>query len=376
MTPVRLIIAILIYAGTCVACTWTPTASSTQRISGVGASAACNGQDFASRVLMVLPDKTTQAPTAAMQTDLSSAYCKASQRFQHHLDNIDEIYIDATHCPNGDLTQCTSVLQSAWGQRMAGGYTQIGIPAGLWPSSQASAQLYPDYEAAVLSNLVQLWWRGSALQPKFSTTAHSSGSENTSWMTVLAALAHEMGHVQWYEAAARSGYGFKYDFTRLTKCNFFIAWTENTDTDPATNISGYLEPPGRWRLFGTSGNVSDGGAQPSSNDHSSSPTLNNPLDSNSYAKASNDQQRATLLNTIYSTPWPWASFWAGDTPDEDFVESFKLAVLNDAGLLSMQISIPKSDGSGTFYTQDTPWDYNIGNKTTLSKKIKCIKRWS
>src|SRR5947207_7000480 len=239
---------------------------------------ACVPTEFTNRIL-VLPQSAQsqlqQPAAAAILTDLGNAYCNASEIFQHRLDNIDFVFLDATQC-GGNLSQCqplngAQAAQVGWGKRGRARYTEICIAAGLWPWSQGVAQpaeAYANYETDVLTSLMPF----SASQPTFSALAGNPA--NTSWMTVLAAIAHEVGHVRWFEANARSGFKLPYDFKRLTDCAFFLGWLNQTDKS--------LSPPNRWRGFGNPANEN-------SNYHANPPTF-----ANDYRNATTDQLRGIL----------------------------------------------------------------------------------
>src|SRR4029077_19434132 len=103
------------------------------------------------------------------------------------------------------------------GQRQDCGYTQIGIPASFWPQGQHAGR-YASYEADVLNALMK--WQ--SISSNVTAPAGVPGSPpERSWMTVMAALAHEVGHVRWYEMNVRKGHGQQYDFKRLNNCTFF-----------------------------------------------------------------------------------------------------------------------------------------------------------
>jgi hypothetical protein len=373
---IRFGFAALIFVALCVACApATPpyqlalSAPLTSCVAGAGA-------DFAKSVNIIPPKSQLGGAgpgfglTTSMTNDLATAYCMASARFQRALDNIDFFYVDESVCTGSAPSTCGNAnggqtQQASWGLRQAGGYTQIGIPAGLW--TNGSAELYPMYEQDVLISLIQQPWLNWAVTPTFAPTNSSTpGNINSSWMTVLAVLAHEVGHIRWYELNASAGYGFGQNFYRLNNCirgtfNFFGGWHYPTDAS-----GGYLEAPNRWRGFGVSSQ--------NLNDHRQSPTFNNANDPGSYANATAPSLQAAVLNNLYSPGQPWASFFAANAPDEDFVETYKFSVLYDTQVFdSLQMSV--SNGAGTTYAQDIPHDYANGLKSILTNKVKCLKRY-
>jgi hypothetical protein len=326
-------------------------------VMSVPAAAACDPSSFTNRVKVLVPSgSSAEQPTTQMIQDLGDAYCNASPVFRYQLDTVDFIFIDATICANGNFAQCGNqngarANSVAWGMRAKGGYTQIGIPASLWPPQQ-NAVAYVNYEADVLNNLMG-WVSSSAT---FATS--SSNPTSTPWMTVLAALAHELGHVRWFEVNARAGWGNKYDFTRLNNsaCAFFAGWQNNQNM--------YLSRKDRWRHFGDNSNEKQ-------NDHAAAPML---IGQGSFSQANTDQLKGPLLNSLFASGQPWVSYLGANAPDEDFVETYKFAVLIAAnpGLTTMQVTIPF--GNGTSSTQqDVPSDYVNQQKVSLAAKINCLK---
>jgi hypothetical protein len=369
MVTNRLVVAVLIFTAFCVACVPVPPPPQ-QQVSGRESTQKCltdDGPAFANSVQALgAPDRRTRvakpsgSPLSAQQlADITNAYCNAPESFRRQLDNIDFVYVDAGACNTpGDPKTCPGLAgnassAAAWGQRWVGGYTQIGLPAGLWPMGQ-SAELYPAYESDILDALVP--WRTTPL--RFSAPTYNPNNANTSWMTVLAALAHEAGHIRWYQANHRSGFGFGYDFKRLTDCNFFAGWQTPTD------IHGALEPPA-WRMFNS---------KTATNDHANAPKLS------AFSSGTSDQDLNNALNQLFLPPsQPWASFFGSMSPDEDFVETYKFSVLIGAGLTSLPITIPVTTSTSTVptnVTQDIPYAYTQNaSMPNLKKKVRCIKRW-
>jgi hypothetical protein len=365
MIVLRLAAAAFFLACTCDACVAPPPAAppAYPALKGYGglSSVCAAGQAFAGRVVGTSPAMRKQAVPTQMQIDLGNAYCNAPTAFQQRLDRINYVFIDAKDCTNQDITTCGNLMpnggleqNTSWGERGAGGTTQIGISAGLW--SNGSPESYAIYESDILNSLVQ--WNSRSSDLTFSPPAGSPATN--SWMTVLAALAHEVGHVRWYEINAPYGYGGAYDFTTLTGCNFFAGWNETTDHDPKVGGAGYLEPPSRWRTFGSIANVEP-------NDHKNPPLLTDFFPPAPRRQPS-DRQKAELLARLLANNQPWPTFFGADVPDEDFVETYKFTVLYDAGLTSLPLTIPAASAS-----VDIPAAYASGNKPSLAAKVACIE---
>jgi len=133
-------------------------------------------------------------------------------------------------------------------------------------------------------------------------------------MSVLAVLAHEFGHVYWFDAFVTPAGG---SFANSSFCG------------------GIFYPGGNW------GKIQVG--VPNSGGHRFvffGDTLSYP---GSYVPG-----LPNTLHSIYSGG-NWASALAAFSPDEDFVETFELRVLLKAGLTGLQIStdsiVPVPPGS-------------------------------
>jgi hypothetical protein len=307
-------------------------------------------------------DWATLAPK--IHDDLAAAFSNAPQFFQRHLCSLKGVYINASVCPNNDPTQCSltnagAMFNGSWGFRSYRnnatdlGSTYIAISASdLWQAG-GPARPFNDYETQLLKSF-----------PGGSASTVTGANPNASWMSVLAALAHEAGHVIWAVKTIPS-VGKKYDFSSLITCsarNFFGGWAYNTH-DPKHND---LQPSKRWRKFKNRSNEAN-----SSLDHASSPYLGD-------LGSSNPTTFNTALHDLYQPLQPWASLFGAQTPDEDFVETYVMAVLTGytagvhtfAGpLTNLPVSIP---GYSAPYP-DVPRDLVGGNKQTLLDKILCLE---
>jgi hypothetical protein len=293
-------------------------------------------------------------------TDLMDAYTNAPASFKTQLCALDGVYLSTTGCPHGDANNCPlssgSVFPDSWGFRSHhasatdNGNRYIAISAALW-SPGSSAMPFDQFEDAQLRQLVNWGPRVLSTNPP---------NPNSSWMTVLAALGHEFGHVHWADVniplrSSGPPAGGPYDFHTLQSCatgDFFMGWDYH-------GAPGLLEPKGKWRHFNDRAN--DAGQSPV--DHVSDPTINQ-FDSGISADQKND-----LFYTLYqSTSQPWASYFGSRTPDEDFVESFVLNVLTGASLTSMPVTLSYSNGT----TKTADITSILATKTTLLNKIACI----
>jgi hypothetical protein len=351
----------------------------------VSSSSVCNAGNFTASIQILNAGYTVDfsnysPPTANVQsgatlasissqaqTDLANAFNYAPRYFQHFLCNLDGIFI----IPGGTASTSPSEFSGSFGYRSYdssdSGFRYAAISGSLWSSSTSNAEPISSYEQDVLQGLLkkyntQSWETGVTISPAY--LGSGATGVTAAGMTVLAALAHEAGHIRWAEIVSPGGPGMNYDFTRLNQCNvngtpkdFFANW--DYESSPAA-----LEPPGRWRQFGSTDNVAVYAV-----DHLNAPKLSQ------FRNASNQALFFTLLNSLYQQAQPWPSFFGANSPDEDFVETYVLRVLTAGGLdntsstylQSLPISIP-----GYASTVDIPGPFLSGNKAELRRKAACV----
>jgi hypothetical protein len=133
---------------------------------------------------------------------------------------------------------------------------------------------------------------------------------------------------------------------------FSISW----NFDP--NSSNILQAPG-WRSYG-------GVADVRYIDHNGDPFI-----VDIYDTYHGNRPTATVLNNLYHMRRPWASYLASLSPDEDFVETYKLNVLLSS-LQNLPLSITFGNGNSASQ-KDIVADVIAGRKTALSNKINCIQ---
>jgi hypothetical protein len=191
---------------------------------------------------------------------------------------------------------------------------------------------------------------------------------DTSWMTILAAMAHEFGHVRWTDvtvplrAPPNDPAGGPPNLTPLHTCpsgssnfDFFVGWSYRNDNE--------LFPKGGWRHFNDRQNEANHPI-----DHISPPFISQ--FSTGSADAKNDLFY-DLFETNSAPEGPWASYFGSRAPDEDFVESYVLGVLtaNTSGVAySLPVTLAYSNGS--IKTVDVPKTLN--QRAILQNKISCI----
>jgi len=132
-----------------------------------------------------------------------------------------------------------------------------------------------------------------------------------------------------------------------------------------------LQPKGGWRHFGGQENEAPPSDPPL--DHVNPPTF-----------ADLNLNPAPSLFQLYQAGQPWPSLFGARTPDEQFVETYVLAVLTGyvpgasppsfAGpLTSLALKIPGFTGPGiTSRWADVPRDLRAGNKPLLANKMSCL----
>jgi len=296
---------------------------------------------------------------AIIAADLTNAFSLAHPHFRDQLCGLTCIFINQTPCQNPHHCTVEDVTDNSWGYReqqsqSPNGGRYIATSAALWASG------HPDplslYEGKLLGRLTQL--------PAGSAPSHGPAAPNNNpEATVLAALAHELGHVRCYDANVPVP-GGPYDFGRTLPCaggsfRFFDGSWQYASTS-------FLEIPNRWRKFGQrvdSTVISNGQL-----DHRNAPQLRPMYD----AIDRHDVQALGPLNAaLHKSNQPWASFFGVFTPDEDFVETYRLWVLKEAGLQSFPVTIPHGNGNNPAIANIIA-DLIVGNKPELSRKIDCV----
>jgi hypothetical protein len=273
---------------------------------------------------------TTPNPGAPIpqyvQSDLTAALALAPPFFQKQLCGLDGIFIAAS----GD----------SWGFRnIKDGKRYLALSLNLWSSQKVPA--FSAYENIVVHRLLK-GWRG----PNHPLKGDSSDGAA---VTVLAALAHEFGHILFYDTFVNPR-GTAPKYGAFCGGNFFSqSWQSMPDV---ANV---------WRTYGDVVGTHKAGDVQIQEILNAVPPPGGP----------DIHGAGGLLNRIYSLQGSghWASFFAAFSPDEDFVETFKLFVLKNSGvrLQSLKMEIPIA---GLIVTQDIPG--TCSQRPVLASKLNCF----
>jgi len=217
---------------------------------------------------------------------IQNAYNMAQPAFQTAMCGLKYIYIDNNPgSPN----------RYPWGmrERAAGNIRHIGLPAGLFSNPS-----YSTYETNLLNGLL-----GAAA----GTTTVTSNPDNLN-LKILAVLSHEMAHILWWHhGVANKSCG--------TRGNFFKSW-QSYDHNP----------PHGFHQFGVAQSGGSSGNMPNES------FLFQDVQGQAGVGRYGD------LETIYSDG-QWPSLFGFVAPDEDFAETYKLAVISPS-LVSLTTTIP------------------------------------
>jgi hypothetical protein len=310
-------------------------------------------------------DNTSIDNTPSTRDDLIRAFNIAPDFFKNQLCNLSGIYIDPTGCDNPhDPTTCGSlsdqaVVEHSWGFRAfdAQGHSSgeyIGISLGFWKNGgQApTIDVYRTKRLALLLNAIS---NGNSLNWPNPPTYSAAYPNNSSEMSVLTVLAHETGHVLWYDAfVSQPGKSFNAGYF----CEGFYmggSWT------PAVDV-----PPGRWIGFAQqNSNITHNPDYISVIKMDLQPGLGHP--SPMFSQAGEDLHMLLQDQGLAST-------LAARSPDEDFVETFQLYVLLRAssnGVRQLQQFPLTIYGNGrNMYVHNIPVDFK--NKYNLLNKLSCF----
>lgn len=313
-----------------------------------------SGSDFTDKAVQVTsldPEKMhgpvtpgSSASGTTYSAALADAFDAAPSSFQDQLCGLDAVFVNTSGCAAPDDCFDPDPRQNSWALRESKarnpnrGGRYIALSASLWAGGQPMK--YRTFETMLLDGLTE--WPINIYMPVY---ADSNDPDDTPTMTILAALAHEFGHVYWYDYFDANRNNPLYDPNNFCSASFFpISWSNRVNAPP------------QWRKFAGKGQ-----------DQHSAAVFNLIRDVAKAVRTGDWTPPSTDLDGIYAVPGSWASLFAAFTADEDFIETFKLAVLLKAKtpLQHLPLQIP---ALGT--TEDIPG--TLIQRPGLTAKLSCF----
>ena len=234
-----------------------------------------------------------EAPTKTEQDDLKAAFTLAAQRsseFYEALCKLNYIFIDKNSDPDAPIGW--GFWEGSYQGPKTGKIQAIGISSALW-----SGKSFPDLKT-IETEIVE------ELLPKLLNFYYTSAAPDTRQIALLGVLAHEMGHISY-----RNG------DTIAEECFLNHGWKRGLG--PVT------AKPRHFKQFRDSGQT---------HRYSHYKTIKNSVDAGKYDNA------YEKIDKIYKSG-EFAGLFASLSPEEDFAETLKLAVLNQAGLTRLEASV-------------------------------------
>ncbi len=284
------------------------------------------------------PVSTGPAP-ANIQADLITAYNTAPPFFKNQLCNLTGIFV-------------TSDFQS-WGYRnVSDGSRYIAISTSLWSGNPPAAITLDQYENRVFGP--PLSWPQPPIDS--SPPTYLPVTPNVGSMTILAALAHEFGHVFWSDILVFPR-GSDPQSSRFCTKILTNSWTGNLQ-------------PAVWKKF------EDLDANPANipdDDPSDPPLLGDPGPADAKVikminalRANNITKAHKILSRILAQARPFPSLFGAFSADEQFVETFTLFTLMNASPPLTSAPLQISPG----LVRDIP--ATASHRKRLAKVLQCF----
>ena len=295
---------------------------------------------------------------------LVNAFQLAPTAFQSRLCSLTAIYINGpANC--GSLAACTG---NSWGYRPANASNQsyVAISAALWTLPCADGTT-PYVLSCFESDLLDAALGLPAANAQKPRHGHANSEAENFYMTILAALAHEVGHMRWFQYLNPNQPGTP-NYNPNSFCASGIQPGFFTYSWQGPQAQGGITVPSSWLPFGYRDPTNlhlPGDPQTATIDY--------------YIRNNDLRNAAPLLDRLYLNGDPWPSFFSTLSPEEDFVETYKFYVLTHvqdtkivgAGHLK---SLPTTIyGAPTPYNENIPADYFSSNgKPHLHIKTDCV----
>ncbi len=378
MKPTALIVSLIVFA--LAGLGWAPVRAQNVTPPKPRGGTVCAVDTFLSKVHYLKTPFTPQPPFSQppqpdptplsenIRQDMVAAFAAAPDFFKIQLCDLDGVFIDPAGCTSLDPKTCTlsdvNVLNYSWGLRTNTSPPQrfIATSLGLWRNGHAP--LYQDYRTKRLQALLQRAAQTNQNPPVDPNPPRYAAVEpNTIAMSVLSSLAHEFGHVFWFDtfvvdASGRPNPGGSANTSLFCNGGFYPSgsWIYKVDV-----------PPSRWIDFGEQLNAH-------ANNDVDIPSLAAHLGQGNFFNAGD------LLHGIYSGRLPngysrpdngaWVSALAAFSPDEDFVETYQFYILKFANppLRNLQVRVPGTNNR--FYLDDIAATWR--SKSELVRKLACF----
>ena len=210
--------------------------------------------------------------------------------------------------------------------------------------------------------------------PTFSgaTNTNTTISVDTPAMTVLATLAHEYGHILWYDLIKGNNNSYMpMSFCRSSGIGFFDNAWSNVSM-PATNFITFAAPP------------------PTTDTHKGIQTtqLITAINKNKWTTAVNYLNEYLTPQSSSNPDGVWPSVFGSISPQEDFVETFKIYIMtnpttnSNAPVTSMPLNLyapaggPPPPPPPDIY-QEIAQDIAQGRQHERKRKMDCIAvKWA
>jgi hypothetical protein len=280
---------------------------------------------------VIPPDATAIDPD--IQRDLAAAFTANPAFSKNELCTLDGIFINRLQCSSYVPSSCstmqdTDVAANSWGVRTPSNKKYIAISLGLWngnqcPNGSGQTICAPSFtqfhQRLVKALLDKTAGRRVSINP-----ATFNASTDTSGLSVLAALAHERGHIYWFEQFVQPPGSTPSAATLVNEASAFCG--------------GAIYPGGRWHGMPV-------GLPPNRYVHFADLSPNSPVKLANLPTLLQQSANPTYANIatgiidgVYSGG-QHPSLLAIYSPDEDFVEAFEWSVLRNAGLRDVSVNI-------------------------------------
>ncbi len=259
-----------------------------------------------------------------IQSDLAAAFTANSAFSRNELCTLDGLFINTAQCSSYAPSSCgtmqdTDVVDNSWGFRTQSNHKYVAISLGMWRCPQGSTQ---DYCAPTFTQFHQrlataLLDRTAGISTGIKPIFKVPPGIDTTGLAVLTAVAHERGHIWWWEMFVKPPGSLSISNTAAF-CGGIIypggLWPAQAAPRQAKAVD---IPAGRYVTFGEL-------------------SPNSPVSNSRSLFRSGDA--ASVIDGIYSSG-QYPSLLAAYSPDEDFVEAFEWSVLRNGPLRDLTVNV-------------------------------------